>query len=95
MKKSGCFGLVLGLIVLGFLGEAQAQDKYPSRPIEESVRYRMVPGTYVSLSISARHQELLKLSEHTRRLGTASQCLQIQVFLLHHQYTSSIAQMFV
>jgi len=68
---------------------------YASRPIEESVRYRIVLGAQVPPSASAHRQKLLELSEYPRCHRTAAQHFQVQVFLLHHQHTSSIAQVLV
>ncbi len=59
MKKSGCFGLVLGLIVLGFLGEAQAQEKYPSRPIELVVPFG--PGGTADVAARCYSEDLARL----------------------------------
>jgi len=50
MKRFSCFGLVVGLVVIGFLAGAQAQDKYPSRAIELVVPF----GTGGTADITTR-----------------------------------------
>jgi tripartite-type tricarboxylate transporter receptor subunit TctC len=53
------FALVCGLAFLGFVGGLQAQEKYPSRPVELTVV--MAPGGVADLAARIYSEELNKL----------------------------------
>jgi tripartite-type tricarboxylate transporter receptor subunit TctC len=59
MKRLPSFGLALGLIFLGSLGGAQAQEKYPTRAIELVVPFG--PGGASSVAAHAYKDELARL----------------------------------
>jgi tripartite-type tricarboxylate transporter receptor subunit TctC len=58
MNRCRSYVLVLGAIVLGFLGIAQAQEKYPNRPIELVVPF--APGGTGDLTARSYSDELAR-----------------------------------
>lgn len=59
MKRSGVFSIIIALVLLGVFGTAEADDKYPSRPIELVVP--MGPGGASSTATRAYSEDLSKL----------------------------------
>ncbi len=59
MQKSRFFGLVLGMICLGYLGGVEAQETYPTRAIELVVPFG--PGGAASVTARAYSDNLAKM----------------------------------
>ena len=59
MKKFSPVGLVFGLVLLGSFGGVQAEDKYPSRPIELVVPFN--PGGSADVAARCYSDDLAKI----------------------------------